>query len=138
LARKITDDQNRLVEYSMDAQGRTFQALTNQVFDGNGALLTYQQTDYTIDATATNPAFFLTRIKNTWWWKVGGIWTSKVLTQNDYTYNVAGMRMTNGISDVTGLVRTESYGYDELYRLTSVNYGDSTPSPTRSTPWETA
>ena len=26
--------------------------------------------------------------------------------------------------DVNGLVRTEQYGYDELYRLTSVNYGD--------------
>src|SRR5258706_7836014 len=35
------------------------------------------------------------------------------------------MRLTNAISDVTGLVRTETYGYDELYRLTSVNYGDS-------------
>jgi RHS repeat-associated protein len=121
----ITHDQNRIVSYSMDAQGRTFQALTNQVFDGNGALLTYQQTDYTFDSTASNPAFFLTRIKNTWWWKVNGIWTSKVLTQNDYTYNVAGMRLTNAISDVTGLVRTETYGYDELYRLTSVNYGDT-------------
>ena len=32
---------------------------------------------------------------------------------------------TNQISDRNGVVRTETYGYDELYRLTSVNYGDS-------------
>ena len=30
----------------------------------------------------------------------------------------------NAISDQNGLVRTEQYGYDELSRLTSVDYGD--------------
>ncbi len=33
-------------------------------------------------------------------------------------------RLTNTISDDTGPLRTETYGYDELSRLTSVNYGD--------------
>ncbi len=33
-------------------------------------------------------------------------------------------RLTNTVSDDTGPLRTETYGYDELSRLTSVNYGD--------------
>jgi YD repeat-containing protein len=36
----------------------------------------------------------------------------------------AGQRLTNLISDQNGPVRTETYGYDEINRLTAVNYGD--------------
>jgi YD repeat-containing protein len=64
-------------------------------------------------------------VKNTWnAQNMYGQWQSTVLHQNDYTYSATGNRLTNAISDNTGLLRTEQYGYDELSRLTSVNYGD--------------
>jgi len=47
-----------------------------------------------------------------------------VLVQNDYTYDNAGNRLTNQISDQNGPVRTEEYGYDALSRLTTVDYDD--------------
>jgi RHS repeat-associated protein len=53
-----------------------------------------------------------------------GYWQSKVLVQNDYTYATTGNRLTNALSDWTGPLRTEQYGYDELSRLISVDYGD--------------
>jgi YD repeat-containing protein len=46
------------------------------------------------------------------------------VVQNDYTYSDTGNRLTNQVSDKLGIIRTEQYGYDELSRLTSVNYGD--------------
>jgi RHS repeat-associated protein len=47
-----------------------------------------------------------------------------VLVQNDYTYDNTGNRPTNTISDKTGPLRTEEYGYDSLHRLTAVDYDD--------------
>ena len=37
-----------------------------------------------------------------------------MLERNDYTYNNAGMRLTNAISDANGPVRTEQYGRGRL------------------------
>ncbi len=53
-----------------------------------------------------------------------GGWSRSVLVQNDYTYDAAGQRSTNQISDSSGPIRMKSYGYDALNRLASVNYGD--------------
>jgi YD repeat-containing protein len=65
-------------------------------------------------------------LQNLWHYKhpMYGYWQTKVLVQNDYTYATTGNRLTNALSDWTGPLRTEQYGYDELSRLTSVNYGD--------------
>ena len=53
-----------------------------------------------------------------------GTWTATTLVQNDYGYDNIGNRLTNQVSDHNGVIRTEQYSYDELSRLTSVNYGD--------------
>ncbi|HEV2473212.1 MAG TPA: RHS repeat-associated core domain-containing protein [Chthonomonadales bacterium] len=47
-----------------------------------------------------------------------------MLSQNDYTMDATGQRLTNKITAADGTSRTEVYGYDELNRLTSVDYGD--------------
>ncbi len=65
-----------------------------------------------------------------WHWKnAQNQWQEKLIAENDYTYDTTGNRLTNTIAlrdqtDATS-ARTETYGYDELYRLTSVNYGDN-------------
>ncbi len=67
----------------------------------------------------------LTTVENTFNWKDGqNVWHKDLLSENDYTYDSAGNRLTNTITDSSGNQRTESYGYDALNRLTSVNYGD--------------
>src|SRR5205823_11933462 len=91
---------------------------------GSGNLLTYCDTVYTEDAASSNTHHYLAEIKNSWYHKVFGQWSSSVLVQNDYTCDNVGNRLTNQVSDSHGVIRTESYGYDELSRLTSVNYGD--------------
>jgi len=58
------------------------------------------------------------------WKDAFGQWQSRVLVQNEYTYDAAGNRLTNQISDQNGPVRTEEYGYDALNRLTDVDYDD--------------
>ena len=47
-----------------------------------------------------------------------------MIVQNDYSYDTNGTRTSNLITDQNGPVRTETYGYDNLTRLTSVDYGD--------------
>jgi YD repeat-containing protein len=47
-----------------------------------------------------------------------------LLYQKVYSYDNDGQRLTNQITDGSGNVRTEQYGYDSLNRLVSVNYGD--------------
>ncbi len=53
------------------------------------------------------------------------------LSQNQYTYDAVGNRLTNTISDQNGVLRTENYGtqqnpgYDALNRLVYVDYGNS-------------
>jgi len=68
----------------------------------------------------------LQTITNTWntWDPVSNSWQSQVLVGNSYSYDANSNRLANTISDSSGPVRTESYGYDSLSRLTSVNYGD--------------
>ena len=55
-------------------------------------------------------------------------WQSKLLVGNTYTYDNVGQRLTNTLSSLDGggnaVNRVETYGYDELNRVSSVNYGD--------------
>jgi YD repeat-containing protein len=123
----ITDDQSRSVEYALDHYGFLREARTNRSFDGGGSLVSYQKARYLLDGETTwsSSHRWLGQVKNTWHSKnMYGYWMSTTLHQNDYTYSATGNRLTNAISDNTGLLRTEQYGYDELSRLTSVNYGD--------------
>lgn len=48
----------------------------------------------------------------------------RVVSQNVYTYDDAGQRTANQITDNWNNTRTENYTYDEQFRLKTVNYGD--------------
>jgi RHS repeat-associated protein len=75
------------------------------------------------DGTRTHR--YLAQIRNSWHWKNQyNQWQGRTLVQNDYSHSPVGNRLTNQISDQNGPVRTEGYGYDEISRLTSVDYGD--------------
>jgi RHS repeat-associated protein len=122
---KITDDQGRILEYWTDQYGLLHEARVNQTFTG-GSLTSYQKTTYKYD-TDTQGNYSrgaLRQIKNTFHQQTMMGWTATTLVQNDYTHDNAGNRLTNQLSDNAGPIRTETYGYDALHRLTSVNYGD--------------
>jgi len=134
----ITDDDGRLVEYDLDALGKQLTARFNQTF-ASGNLVSYCQTEYLYDGASTpGPGMlgvsndwyasrgWLKRLKNTWheYNAMSSSWDFGVLVQNDYTCDYSGNRLTNTISDDTGPIRTEEYGYDALSRLTSVDYDD--------------
>ena len=121
----LTDDQGRRIDVYLDQSGRCWESLSNQAFSG-ATLTSYTDTLYTFD----NLHLWLTQLSNTFNSKnAQQQWTSKLLVQNNYTLDNAGQRLTNQISSLdpaTGnpTSRTEQYGYDELNRLTSVDYGD--------------
>ncbi len=122
------DDGGKICEYNIDRTGLMYQAKWNETFDNTGKLVQWCQTDYAYDSYgADDPQThgWLDEIKNTYH-HINQDQTESisVLTQNDYTYNKAGMRLTNQISNNAGVVRTETYGYDTVYRLNTVNYGD--------------
>ncbi len=125
----ITDDGGRIADYHMDIRGQIHECFWNQVFDQYGAKQSYCRTSYVNeDDGSVHGHGWLKKIKNVYRYKSNPYYptfNTTVLTQNDYAYNDAGMRTANQISDVSGIVRTETYGYDDVYRLTSVNNGDS-------------
>lgn len=125
----ITDDNGRIVEYSFDLLGTLLRARTNQTYS-SGQLVSYQQTDYAFDRDGSGDYShgWLKQIQNTWHTRnpMTFSWSSAVLVQNDYTYDDNGNRLTNTVSDSSGPIRTEEYGYDALNRLTGVDYGDGT------------
>ena len=134
--KSITDDEGRQVRYYLDVtSGAPREVWSNQTFDGSGTLTSYLKTRYEPDQSAPDAQGVMwshgwtTQIKTTWHWKTqtmyGSQWNQRVAVQNDYTYdNGTGQRLTNAFSDNTGLLRTEQYGYDEVNRLKTVNYGD--------------
>ena len=126
MLRKITDDQGRVVNYYMDQFGRLSEARVDQSFDGGGSLVGYVDTTYQYDfASGTTLGHgWLAEISNTWHHHDMMGWHSSVLSQNDYSYDPAGNRSENDVSDSGGLIRAELYDYDELNHLTSVDYGD--------------
>jgi YD repeat-containing protein len=157
LVAQAIDDQGRIVRFRYNTLGMPNGAFYNQAFDQNGNLVAYCHSRSLIrlstDGTpATNDwpsyytgeQFFRTdyqpkTVQTTWNWvnPNTGQWQSRILSQNDYTYDNAGNRLTNTVSnqplnvDGTAQVnqdgspvlnsRTENYGYDELNRLTSVD-----------------
>jgi RHS repeat-associated protein len=137
MLKKITDDQGREVKVSLDTTGRLHEVLSNITYSG-ASPVSYQHTLYSLDTPTTMLSAryapysrgLLLQVKNTWNWYGSPApgapeqWNQQVLVQNDYTYSNTGNRLTNQVSDAAGPIRTEQYGYDELSRLTSVNYGD--------------
>jgi len=140
LSRKLqstTDDQGRridvyLSDYLLYNDAAITSTRTNQTFDvsnpNNPILKSYQASDYLYDSPQNNNTttrHWITQVKNTWHYTdAQGAAQSSLLFQNDYTYNNAGQRLTNKITSSDGSFRTEQYGYDELNRLKTVDYGD--------------
>lgn len=124
----IVDDQGRRCDYVFDSCGVLFSALTNETYNSQAELVAYNQASYEYDGLVVanglgNSALthlWLSRIQNTY----VNNGSSTLISQNVYTYDNIGQRLTNAITDNTGATRTEQYGYDDLNRLTSVNYGD--------------
>ena len=142
----LTDDQGRIVEYQTDLQGGMDKVRYNEVYDGNGALVSYCQANYGYDMYTNGPnggnsKLELKTLSSTFTWpNQYGYPQTRIINQNDYTTDNAGNRLSNTISiqnlnpdgtpqfdsnnNPVFTSRTETYGYDELNRLTSVNYGD--------------
>jgi RHS repeat-associated protein len=126
MLKSITDDQGRVVKYYLDEYGNLVEVRNNYTLDMNGQPVSYLRTRYTFDDPLMGSARErLTQVKNVFHYKdMNGYWQSTLLVQNDYTYDDAGNRLTNALSDGGGPIRTEEYGYDALDRLTSVDYDD--------------
>ncbi|HEV2471029.1 MAG TPA: RHS repeat-associated core domain-containing protein [Chthonomonadales bacterium] len=122
----ITDDQGRRVDYVLDILGTLESIEFNETYNGTN-LVSYCLASYYYDKgdnnRITSSHLWLTELKNTWNW-LSGSWQSSTLSENDYTMDATGQRLTNKITAADGSSRTEVYGYDELNRLTSVDYGD--------------
>ncbi|MBI3947015.1 MAG: RHS repeat protein [Armatimonadetes bacterium] len=118
----ITDDEGRRVDYEVDSRGVPRVVYSDQTFQ-NGTRVSYLKTTYTPELTAG--ALRITRglwaTVSTLWHDTGG---DTLINENDYSYDTIGNRDTNAVSDDGGLIRTEDYDYDELYRLTGVDYDD--------------
>lgn len=134
----ITDNEGRRVDYHYNQNGALSYVDFAQTLD-DGEPVSYCRTDYYYDSLqfTFDPNYYfqfythpwLARTANTFHWKdEQGVWQEKLFSQNLYGWDDVGNRTSNAISlrDASDQLttRTEGYGYDELYRLTSVNYGD--------------
>ncbi len=136
----VIDDQTQgqQVNYQFDPTGRLLATYFSQTFDGNGRALQYYKTAYTFDDTGVGSDVpwhdthdWLTQVTTTWV-STTGSGTALPKWENDYTtsngapaYDLNGNRLSNRITiNNANTSRTEQYGYDELNRLTSVDYGD--------------
>src|SRR5262249_49533207 len=90
--KRITDDQNRVVDYSISSDGRLVEVWSDQSFDGGGSLQSYQKTRSTYCSYPTyGSGAWLSEIKNSWkWLQNPGGWQERTLVQNDYTYSDVG------------------------------------------------
>jgi RHS repeat-associated protein len=121
LLRRITDEQSRQVDYSIDPSGFTYRVVGNKSQDIMGQPC-YQKAEYTADRNGSGYTHGrLVTVLNTY---KRGLLDPVVLTRNDYGYNVLGLRTSNAlfVNTPTPVSRTEAYGYDAESRLTTVNY----------------
>ncbi len=174
---ELKDDQGRVVEhptgnYSMLVptadkalvenagfeQHDLHEVVSDETFDRFGDRVSYMSTYRTTDAFnfhnnglgLCDTHGWLTQLKTAWNWKDSNSWHQRLLSQNDYTYDNNGNRLTNQITTIattpngspqydggtpqydsngvvtnqTQAVRTERYTYDAMNRLTDVDYGD--------------
>ncbi|MCX6360506.1 MAG: RHS repeat-associated core domain-containing protein [Armatimonadetes bacterium] len=124
LLSRITDEQSRQVDYSIDPSGFTYRVVGNKSQDMMGQPC-YQKAEYTADRNGSGYTHGrLVTVLNTY---KSGLLDPVVLTRNDYTYTLLGLRATNAIlvNTPTPVSRTETYGYDLQNRLVSANYGDA-------------
>ena len=132
MLQSITDDQGRIVNYNFNSDGAMSSVVSNYAYTTATPPQVQSSctTSYSYDLTSA-PNYYnhnwLSKLKTTF---MSGT-TPHILAENDYTYDNTGQRLTNTITDNNGVVRNEKYlkpdgssGYDELNRLTNVDYGD--------------
>ncbi len=134
---QIQDDSGRILcEHNFDNLHGSDRF--NATYDSNGHPLTACETTYTYDyVTPDNYVHFthqyLDSIVSAYYAcnYYGTLTRQAVLSENDYTYDSVGNRVTNTISNQNGVLRTEYYGtaqhpgYDALNRLLYVDYGNT-------------
>lgn len=136
----ITDDEGRVITMvasaPTDIDGKKVRFNEHYV---DGELQSYCTTsvflegEYTYNPGSSIPHAFYThgntrKVVNKYYHRTNPYQTpvefpSTVLTENEYTYDELGNRLTNKITIENGQ-RVEEYRYDELNQLTGVNYGD--------------
>ena len=148
LLQSMTDDQGREVDFSIDILGAVESVTFNKAYAQWGNMASYCNTFMQMDEVPTDNGTgsmmshrWIAEQKSTWnYVDQYQQWHSRIISQNSYTLDNVGNRLTNTIStqplntdgtpqfntDGTPVLtsRTEQYGYDELNRLTGVNYGD--------------
>ena len=123
-------DEDSRVYYAIDGVGNIQWIAFNQKFDEYHNLIGFARTEYVYEKATYGFGNYIHRgtlekIANTYKWiDEQWQWQQKTLNKNEYTYDKNCNRLTNIITDHNQTVRTETYGYDNLSRLTSVNYGD--------------
>ncbi len=135
----ISDDQGRRAGYTVQQDGRM--VAVDDVMSATTGMHTDYISDYDNNGTVSNSASRrrLSKIKTTWNGNGPNYALDRLISQNDYTYDNMGQRLTNtvttqpanadgsGQTNSSGPVlnaRTESYAYDTLNRLSAVDYGD--------------
>ncbi len=136
--KSITDDQGRRVETRFDVKGNLLAIRSDETFNSsNTALVSYCQTQYFMDQipqVGRISHLWLGQIRTTWCWLDAATsqWRQRLISQNDYTYDTAGQRLTNTVTTATtGAGGTPQYNGAPQYS-TSVsdpyvpNYGNGT------------
>ncbi len=134
----IQDDQGRVVNYTINAAGQLYGSFSP--ISSRTSLATQYLHDLAVKNSNTYTHGWLSEVKTVWNGSGPSSGISRVLSQNDYTYDTMGQRLTNtvttqparpdgsGQTDANGnpalTSRTESYAYDSLNHLSAVDYGD--------------
>ena len=144
----ITTNTGLAVWYEQDTSGKVWQVTANEQYitvDNEPARVAYQQTayhpEYVLKSTSLycgNPnaqyAFargLISTVESTWNTRTYDPSTGfsdyvpSLLARNDYLYDEVGNAYENTLTDpLQAAARTETYGYDEMNRLESVDYGE--------------
>lgn len=153
---RIVDDQGRIIDYLMNSNGSLLQVRFNQSFDVNDKLVSYYETKYYVekDVRPETPENMFPWDRGEYYtnqYDTRGLldnietnWITvdqqqvkhpTLIAKNEYAYDDAGNRLTNTstIRTPNGQLQsavTDTYTYDELYRLETVSYGQPSGSQT--------
>ena len=127
---QINDDQGRVIYYGITSQARLAAKTIPAASDTN---LAVQYISDTTGGSQCNSRGWLQEVKTTLQGGLNNHESDRILSQNDYTFDTMGQRLTNTVSTqaIDAAVnpqpltsRQETYTYDDLNRLSTVNYGD--------------
>jgi len=120
----ISDDQGRGVNYYVTNAGRMIEVDSDQTYNQSATLVSSVNTTITMGGYSTVPNVntnCITQLQ-TVLHPVPG--SDQLLWKHVYAYAADRLKQSGQITDNAGNVRTETYLYDGIQRLTSVDYGD--------------